>query len=287
MTITKMRLSNPVAFIPNEAISGYTTPVTTFGPVPPGYVWTGSIGAVMSQQLTVGAQSAVPPGTPDNNEWLANVIWTMYRNGQAEATWVGYSQLCDVQAFDNDILTVVGRLPGIGGQGPLPAIPNTRVMQNVTISYLGYSGTEQEVPITVPFVSTSVESQPNAIVPASNPIPINALLTNPGSTTLITTGPAQLWSATICLSATTGTTLVTADAYLEDITHYQYAMATLECQGNASTAGQLAVSTTTALGGGMVDFASFPLRFTMVTSGSPGVRASCTLTYSLANTTNE
>lgn len=280
--ISKLRLSNPVPFLGGGSLdAGFRPPVTTFGPVPPGYVWTGSIGAVMAQQLTVGSSSAVPPGTNDGNEWLSNIIWTLYRNDQAEATWIGLSQLCDVQAWGNDVLTVVGQVPSAGAYGPLPPAA-TRPDQQCVISYLGYQGTEDEVPVVVPFVSTSVQSVPWAANGSPQVAPLTAyvLATATGTSTLLLNGPASLWSAAITLSATTGSTLVTADAYIQDALGNVYCVATVEGQGNATTPGNLQVSQVIDLHGVLLSSSEAPITLRVFSTGAPGVRAAAHLVYS-------
>lgn len=138
--------------------------VQQFGQVPPGYVWTGSFHAIIPTSLP---QMPLNPGqvTPKSmNYILEDVVFTLYRNGQAEHSWTGNGMLCDVQGFGNDQFTVIiENFPFYFGDNAIPAIGSTPPPPTNQISILfdGYQEDEGSATIKVPYISSSNRQSDN------------------------------------------------------------------------------------------------------------------------------
>lgn len=156
MAIAHLNRSYQGPFWPGGLPPTVGIPLFTFDSVPPGSVWTGTISVTTSPTLTTGTATPNPAGALSHNDVLVNMIWTLYRNGSPELTWIGLSQAVNVQLFSNDKAVVVGTLPASGVVVAL----TTADPINLTCTFIGYSGDETEITPVVPFVSGSTESTP-------------------------------------------------------------------------------------------------------------------------------
>lgn len=259
-----------------------TNPVATFGPVPPGFVWTFSVAAVIAENLTIGDTSTNPLGSDNHNELLANMVWTLYRNGAPEMTWIGMSVLCNVQAFGNDVIQVAGELPGGGVSSdilidqPLP----------VTISMIGYEGLAAEVNLTVPFVSTSVQSAPtqNTAYPPSLLIEADAIVTNAGTTPLLASffgDQVQIWSIELNLSLSATSIGARVDAVITDSVADNLARASLVAGGTATNPGNTSTAMAKDCRGFLIPAVGAPLDLVVTASGTGALYCSATVLYTL------
>lgn len=205
MTATPLHKTYGAALV-SSASTLQNNAVFTFEPVPPGFIWTGTISIVFSQQLTVGANSKVPPGSFSNNDVLANWQWTFYRNGNAEFTWIGLSMPANIQLFGNDVAMVTGYLPQ-SGINPItidPVFGLANFATALTLGFNGYAGTEAEVQLVVPFLSTSVQSAPNESVnwPGNFVNPAASVIASTvGNFSILTYSvPVRIWSAWLSLT---------------------------------------------------------------------------------------
>ncbi len=246
----------------------YPTVGVAFDTVPPGFVWTASIAITMSQQLTPGANSRSPLGSPNDADYLASMIWTLYRNGNAEVSWLGPGMLCDVQGFGNDVLAVGGQ-PGYSlvTANPNPVTPP----RQVSIALIGYSGPEGQVPLVTPHISTSAIS-PNALAPLNTPAgPIQnqgVVVTTAGTTTLINDSIAvQLWALQLTASITgsTGSTLP-LDVRVEDVFGQLYGTLQLGALGVATAPNSVGQAVAIPLYGDIVQPGQMPLSLIVVAS---------------------
>lgn len=216
MTISPIRNLLASDFLTAEAeFDPFVVPVFTLPTVPPGYVWTVSLSAVLAANLTVGDNSPMPPNRQVSNELLQNAVFTLYRNGAAEWTWVGLSALCNLQLFGNDVVIINMHFPPTGGVGIV------NFPQPLSLSMVGYSGTTDEVSLTVPFLSTTVTSNVSSptTIPAE-PLQISSFTSAAAGSHQLMSDPGDLElhfmttvSATI---SATSTGAGTADCLIQD-----------------------------------------------------------------------
>lgn len=296
MTTSPIIRTYPVPFLNYNNTGGAQPVVAIFDIVPPGYIWTGSISATIAQNITPGTQSQIPAGYNPFNDILQNMEFTLYRNTVPEWTWVGLSALCNIQLMPNDAIIVVGVLP----QSGTSYVPQTGITfdaavnlsLNVNITFTGYSTDQGSAVLTVPFISTSVQSTPSL----STAFPVSALQTATiVDTTLVGTQPllasvphpgilenARLW----------GTWLTVANAAVANCTVTAQIVDSAVTPRVLNTVVSAAVGTTgTAMGGhlyvplpgGMfMTGIDFPLNLTVVTTGTDDVfRVSAGVQYSV------
>lgn len=288
MTVVPLRLTALSDFaFGRSAEFDFTPPVGQFGPVPPGYIWTGTLCACISQTLTSGAQSLTPLGTESGGDALSGIIWTLYRNGAAEQSWIGLSSLCNVQAFANDVLQIAGQVPDIGV--PVNTSPSIEdIIQPVTFSFLGYAGTENEVELTVPFISTSVQSvaSQGMSLPSSELLTTSTVALSAGTTDLLADRQIlqsyQLWGLTLDLSVGTQAT-ARADANIQsDSGQAIYLQGSVVANGSATASGNATVAHDLDARG-IVLPRSVPLQLVVTatfTGTGNSLRASATVYYS-------
>lgn len=261
--------------------------IAMFDTVPPGFIWTGSIMVSTSQILTAGANSKMPAGSESFNNLLQNMVFTFYRNGSAEFTWVGYSQPANVQLFSNDIGTVVGFLPTSETLAQL----DTADPITVAVSFVGYAGEESEIELQVPFLSTSTQSpltsainepvgqvQPAAVVDVLAPGTYHILTGVPVVAGL--TPLAQLWSCSVSLGLAALTT-VSCTAKIVDANGLVYAAVSLrtETGGTGQVGTAVAAVSDRELHGASVT--AFPIDL-VVGPTAGNVTGSAVLTYAFA-----
>lgn len=259
----------------------FTAPVFTFAVTPPGYVWTGSIAVVATQNLSIGSASSSPAGDYPPSDVLANMQFTLYRNNAAEATWIGLSQLCNVQLFSNDQAVVVGFLPRAGlSPANVDDITELRPI-TLTLTFQGHMDTEAEAELVVPFISTSVQASPNAStsIPGNAMQLANALRTTIGTTALITGDipfvQLRLWRAWIGLSMD-AVNPTNASARLTDAAGNVYLQAAVTSTANNNATQAIALD----LGGIRMSGTNFPLSLIVVESAvDTGITATAGVYY--------
>jgi hypothetical protein len=179
-------------------------PVFAFDACPPGSVWTGTISVTAANTLTMGTGTANPAGSFSHNDILVNMIWTLYRNGQPEMTWIGLSQAINVQLFANDHAVVVGTLPASGVSVQL----NNQNPINLICNYLGFSEDELTARPVVPYTTGTNQSSPFAATSEPNVITPATIFQHTGAGVvtfpMAALGPyasVRIWRAYITLSA--------------------------------------------------------------------------------------
>ena len=116
-------------------------------PVPPqGYVWIGTFMPTIAQSVT-----ANPGNEPIIS--LSFTTWQINRNGQAVASWVGFTTLTNFQANPTDTITVTAF--------NLPAGP-------FTLTWIGYAYPTSLAPPVLPSFNTS--GYPQTVIQPANTI---------------------------------------------------------------------------------------------------------------------
>lgn len=216
MVFARLNRSYQAQFWPGGSNPAVQPPIFTFDAVAPGTVWTGTVSVTTSTVLTAGTNSPNPDGSGSHNDMLVNMIWTLYRNGSPELTWIGLSQAVNVQLFSNDKVVVIGTLPASG------TVVNLTTSNPITLvcNYIGYSGSEWDVQPLVPYVSGSTESSPYQPVSLPTELTtatvfnkngtgsVNFTLNSPGSANFL-----RVWSLWLSLSVNNAATNVTT-AYI-------------------------------------------------------------------------
>lgn len=213
MTIARLNRTYQSQFWPGGTNPAVSSPIFTFDPVAPGSVWTGTISITTAAVLTPGSNSANPQGVQNHNDMLVNMIWTLYRNGSPEMTWIGLSQAVNVQLYSNDVVVVIGTLPL---PGVVVALTNTNPI-NLACSYVGYSADESEVHPLVPYVTGSTQASPYEPLSFPGDVQVATILNKSGTGTvnfgLTSAGNAnflRIWSAWIVLGVNNAASNVTS-----------------------------------------------------------------------------
>lgn len=285
MTVVPLKKSYVAPFVQPGAL---LNTVAVFDVVPPGSIWTGTISISISTQLnsSVNASQSAYLISP-MNDLMSNIVWTLYRNGTAEWSWVGYTALCNLQAYGNDQLIVVGKIVGLS---PISPVVN---QINVTVNYIGYSGDAGEIPLTVPFLSTSTSTNlnQNQTAPQISPQTISLRdLTSTGTFQFLANNllPApytgvQVWSASISLAISAITTVGTT-AQITQRPATGTDLLALSCETEVGTSTTVGTTSTAALAqelhGAIVDLSTNPINL-IINATAANVRCSATLCYSL------
>jgi hypothetical protein len=279
VTVSKLSLQQQALFL-GSTTQPYLFPIVAQFPVtPPGDTWTGTISAV-AQNVVTSTEISNPGGSAlglfdPGNDFLSYIVWTLYRNGQAEQTWQGSNMLCNIQSFgdSNDQLTVSGVFPTT-----VTGLELLAQAVNVTVNFIGYRGSAPEIPLVVPFVSQTAQNPFNGllnpnIVPNYRILQVkgfSGLTAASGTQTFILTGPAGtgftgnvlLLDAWISLSNLAGASATSVNATVKDGGGNIFAVASLITAANTSDA----TSITVPLYGQLVT--NFPVTLSFTGSGS-------------------
>lgn len=261
-----------------------SSPVFIMPSVPPGSVWTLTFAITPASNIKVGQNNsdAVMFINP-HADLLNRIVWTLYRNNNAEQSWVGFSQLCNVQLFGNDTVTIIGS----GGRPGFPAVINNVNPIPLTLTTLGYQGLETEVPLTVPFISTSSATDLclSSNSPQANILQISTTKNAFGTTALIPAAAygtypvstVRFWTISLSMSqvsaATNNSKMEVQDASGDVI---------LACGVSSGANGQTASISQDMKGYGVEGNSLFPINLviTNITGGSvTGLVASCNIIY--------
>jgi hypothetical protein len=239
MTITRLDMAKPcLPFNLDPDAGDYvinSTFIASFDTVPQGSVWTGSVSACMLANFPVSGTSVYTlegnnslPNLNTHNEILQSVVWTLFRNGFAEYTWIGSSMLCNFQAWGGDVITVLGEIPTAGNsiyQNTPPTsgaiaqgimANNATQFTNMQVRWTGYaSDNAQQTPIQVPFLSSAPGNPSQGLMSPSQRIQVAFASVNTNAATSIIPVPTgvpagyfpmiQLWSISLTASAVSTT----------------------------------------------------------------------------------
>lgn len=261
-------------------------PVTfVFDPIPAGMLVTGTINfTVASSYAFLGQAGYYPPPT----DIIRDYYWTLYRNGFAEYTWTGNGMLCNFQAWGNDTISIIGYPPSGANLTLFPSVGAASNPQNVMCNWRGSVGMKQEVPIVVPFLSSTVSVEPGAgsngpVLGAAGLLTASVTSTIAGSSSTLVVAPntpgqtapaIQLWSATLsaaCNAATSANgSFVLIDA--QGVIYSKIDLASQSGGPNSTTANP-------DLKGIVLSGDQFPLTYNC-TANAISFLASCTVVYS-------
>lgn len=136
-------VANPITMIGSGNQPSVNT--FTFPAVPTGLVWTGGFFICPSNAQSQSVNTGVAASG------YGDLTYIVYRNGQPEATWNGYSVLENYQATGGDVITIIA-------YGELPTQGSTTV--GTQMMWVGSSVDESNAQPAVPYLTNGTTPTP-------------------------------------------------------------------------------------------------------------------------------